>query len=120
MTIETTETVTITRAEFDRLSRAAAELDDGRAGLAAQAALARGEEEKLPRAVADRLIARAENPVRVWRAYRGLSLRALAELAQLSPAYLSDIERAPPGRRGSLDAYVKISAALGVDLDDLI
>jgi len=119
VTTETRDTVTIARGEFDRLCQAAQELEDLRAGLDAQGSLARGEEEKLPREVADRLIAGAENPVRIWREYRGLSLRSLAEKANISPAYLSDIERAPPRQRGSLDAYVKIGEALGVDLDDL-
>jgi DNA-binding XRE family transcriptional regulator len=119
VTTETRDTVTIPRAEFDRLCQAAQELEDLRAGLDAQLSLARGDEEKLPREVAARLIAGDENPVRVWREYRGLSLRRLAEKANISPAYLSDIERAPRRQRGSLDAYFKICEALGVDLDDL-
>lgn len=119
MTTETTDTVTIARAEFERLCEAARDLEDLQAGLDAQVSLARGEEEKLPRPVADRLMAGDENPVRVWREYRGLTLRGLADKAKISPAYLSDIERARPRQRGSLDAYIKISEALGVDLDDL-
>lgn len=120
MTIETGDTVTISRSEFDRLRHAAEELEDLRAGLAAQLALARGDEEKLPLEMADRLLAGEGNPVRVWREYRGLSLRALAEKAGISPASLADIERAPQRRRGSLDTYLKLCRALEVDLDDLV
>ena len=104
MTTETTDTVTIARAEFERLCEAARDLEDLQAGLDAQSSLARGEEENLARQVADRLIVGDENPVKVWREHRGLSLRGLAEKAKISPAYLCDIERAGPRQRGSLDA----------------
>ena len=76
---------------------------------------ARGQE-TFPEDVAARLVA-GDNPVRVFREARGLSLRALAERAAISPAHLSDIETG--GRRGSVDVLKRIAAALALDLDDI-
>ncbi len=78
--------------------------------------LAAGEEELVPSAVVDRILA-GDNRVRVWREYRGMALRALAEAADLSPAYLSQIETG--ARVGTLDTLKRIAGALGVDVDDL-
>jgi transcriptional regulator with XRE-family HTH domain len=53
----------------------------------------------------------------VWRAHRGLTREALAAAAGVSPSYLSEIEtRRKPG---SLDAMMKLAAALRVPLDDI-
>jgi transcriptional regulator with XRE-family HTH domain len=58
-----------------------------------------------------------ESPVRVWREERGLSQRALAERAGVSPSMLNEIEH---GRRTpSLTAARALAAALQVTLDDL-
>ena len=74
-------------------------------------------QEAVPIELADRLLA-GENPVRVWREYRGLSLTALAEKAELSKSYLSQIETGE--RTGPVDTMRQIARALAVDLDDLI
>lgn len=78
--------------------------------------LAAGEEELVPSAVVDRILA-GENRVRVWREHRGMALRALAEAADLGPAYLSQIETGT--RVGKLDTRKRIAGALGVEVDDL-
>src|SRR3546814_3871263 len=52
-----------------------------------------------------------ENPVRVWREHRGLTVKALAERAGISAAYLSQIEGGQ--RDGSLDTMRKIAEACG-------
>lgn len=72
--------------------------------------------ERIPAAIVDRL-ADGESPVRVWREHRGLSLRALAERASLSPALLSEIENGK--KEGSIKTLVSLARALDVDLDDL-
>ena len=72
--------------------------------------------ECVPIGVVDRLIA-GENPVRVWRRYRGHSLRHLAERAGIGVGYLSQIENGE--RKGTVETLKKIAAALDVDLDDL-
>lgn len=74
------------------------------------------DQERVPIGVVDRLIA-GENPVRVWRKHRGLSLRQLAEHAGVGIGYLSQMENGE--RKGTVETLKKIAAALDVDLDDL-
>ena len=70
----------------------------------------------LPIQLVERLIA-GEHPIRVWRAYRGMTREALAEKAGVAPSYLTEIEtRKKPG---SFDAMIKLAAALGISLDDI-
>lgn len=76
----------------------------------------RGEDELVPGEIADRLID-GENKIRVWREYRGLSARGLADKAEISPAYLSQIEGGT--RDGTLETIKRIAAALGISVDDL-
>ena len=104
-------------ADYERLVAAAEDAADLRAYDEATAALASGAEELLPAAFANRII-EGESPVRVWREYRGLSLRALAQEAGISPGYLSEIEG---GRKsGSIDALKALAGALGLAMDDLV
>ena len=70
----------------------------------------------LPIQLVERLTA-GEHPIRVWRAYRGMTREALAEKAGVAPSYLTEIEtRKKPG---SFDAMIKLAAALGISLDDI-
>lgn len=79
--------------------------------------IAAGTDELVPASVVDKLIA-GDNPVRVWRAHRGIPAKALAASAGISSAYLSEIES---GRKqGSVSALKAIAAALSLDLDDLV
>jgi DNA-binding Xre family transcriptional regulator len=82
---------------------------------AATAAYHRTRDQKsVPIGVVDRLIA-GENRVRVWRRYRGHSLRHLAERAGIGVGYLSQIENGE--RKGTVETLKKIAAALEVDLE---
>jgi DNA-binding XRE family transcriptional regulator len=104
-------------SEYERLLAAAEDGADARAYEQGMAALASGEDELMPAAFANRII-EGESPVRVWRTYRGLTLRELARRAGISPGYLSEIER---GRKsGSIEAVGALAAALGLRVDDLI
>lgn len=58
------ETVTITRAEYDRLRAAEEDFEDLCAALAARQRIEAGTEELVPAAVADRLID-GESPLKV-------------------------------------------------------
>jgi len=78
--------------------------------------LAAGEEELIPAEIVDRILA-GENRVRVWREHRAVSLKALAEAAGLTTAYLSQVETGK--RDGTLDTYRKLAKALRVTLDEL-
>lgn len=71
----------------------------------------------IPAEVANRVFA-GENPVRVFREWRGFTARTLAELAGLSPGHLSDIES---GRRNaSPEARKALAMALELDPEDLV
>jgi ribosome-binding protein aMBF1 (putative translation factor) len=56
-----------------------------------KAAIERGEEELIPAEVVDALL-EGENPIRVWRQHRGLTQQQLADMAEISAPYLSQIE----------------------------
>ena len=74
-------------------------------------------QESVPDDVAGRVID-GENPMRVWRQHRGLSLRSLANRAGTSPSALSDIENGKS--EGRLSILQRIARVLDIDLDDLI
>lgn len=96
----------------------AAEVAELTEDAAAAAAWRRSrEEEAVPLAVADRLLA-GDNPVRVWRMHRGLSLTALAEAAGVGKGYLSQLERGE--RQGPVQVLKRLAVALRVDIDDLV
>lgn len=78
--------------------------------------LSSGEEETVPSAVVDALLAGA-NPIKVWREHRGLTQESLAERAHISNAYLSQLESGK--RQGALSTLRSIATALDIALDDL-
>jgi DNA-binding XRE family transcriptional regulator len=79
--------------------------------------LAAGEEELIPAEYVYRMLD-GENPVAVWREYRGLTAKALAEAAGITQAYLSQIETGK--RDGTIGTMKKIAEALKVTIDDLV
>jgi DNA-binding XRE family transcriptional regulator len=119
----TNSTVTISRDDFEMLLNALENAED----LAAVAAhdaqmLAAGGWEPYKRScvTGDELtrLLNGEHPLIVWREKRGLSQRALAEKAGVSPGYLSEIEsRKKPG---SVHALAVLAKALEITIDDLV
>jgi DNA-binding XRE family transcriptional regulator len=103
-------------AEYERLVEAAEDAADMRAYDEAKRRLAAGEDELIPAEFVDRMID-GENKVRVWREHRGLTIKALADAAGLTPAYLSQIETGV--REGTVETYKKIAAALRVRIDNI-
>lgn len=103
-------------AEFIALREAAGDQADVSAVLEFRDKLATGDEELVPAEFANRMID-GESRVRVWREYRGLTARDLAAKAEISAAYLSQIEKGD--RDGSFDTIKKIAAALDISVDDL-
>jgi ribosome-binding protein aMBF1 (putative translation factor) len=94
--------------EYERLMA----LDEKREDIAT--AEAAKDDETLPSEIVERLI-EGENRVRVWRQYRGLRQRELAERIGISQSHLSDIEI---GRSdGSFRVMAAIARALEIDLD---
>lgn len=82
-----------------------------------KAALEAGDEEVIPGDVVDAILD-GENPIKVWREFRGLSQQALAARARVSVPYLSQLETGK--RRGSLAVLSAIARALKVPLDILV
>lgn len=112
--------VVLSRKDYEALLRQAEQAEDLEDLLAVQAFEARvaaGEEERIPSEFVDRLID-GENPIRVWRDFRGLSAKELAAAAGISAAYLSEIETGK--KEGSLSVFRQIARALRLDLDDLV
>ncbi|HEB79893.1 MAG TPA: XRE family transcriptional regulator [Rhodospirillales bacterium] len=110
------DVVVIPRQEYDALTCAAEARADAAAYDRAKRDLASGEDELIPEEFADRLLA-GENPVRVYRNLRGLTIQSLAKYADVSPAYLSQIETGK--RDGTMTTMKSLAAALNVTLDDL-
>ena len=111
------ETVTIQKAEYERLCAIEEDLSDIQAARAIEEKIDAGTEELVPARVADRLID-GEPPLRVWREHRSLSQSELARAADTSRVQIVDIEA---GRRtGSVRTLRKLADALRVTVDDII
>lgn len=109
------EYAVVPRVEYDALRTAVEE--DAMDSALIQRALEDTDQELVPFDLVKR-IASGENPVRVWRTYRGRKAGELAATAGIAASYLSDIEN---GRKpGSVNAMKRIATALGVSVDDLI
>jgi DNA-binding XRE family transcriptional regulator len=108
--------VVLPLAEYERLIEAVEDAADVRGYDAAKRRLAEGRDESIPAEFVDRIL-NGENKIRVWREYRGLTIKALAETSGLAAAYLSQIETGK--REGTIETFKKIAAALRVDIDDI-
>lgn len=74
--------------------------------------------EPVPPEVAERLLEGVDSKLKIWREYRGFTLRDLARTSKCSPAYISEIES---GRKdGSLRIMKALSVALQLELEDLV
>ena len=82
-----------------------------------KARIAAGEEELVPSGVVHRLLD-GENKVAVWREYRGMTAKELAQKAGIMQAYLSQIESGK--RDGTVDTMKRIAEALDVTFDELV
>lgn len=92
------------------------DLIDGLQASAVMARIAAGEETWPMELVMAK--ASGENPTKVYRKYRGMTVSELAAAAGISQPYLSDIENGK--KTGSVDVLKRIAIALKVDLDDLV
>jgi ribosome-binding protein aMBF1 (putative translation factor) len=119
---ETSKTVTLRKRDWKALMARLEDLEDL---IAIEERLAH--EEKVGKAVARRdymtgdelrRILDDESPVKVWREKRGLSQRALAEQASVSPSYLAEIETGK--KPGSADALRNLSRVLAIPMENLV
>jgi DNA-binding XRE family transcriptional regulator len=102
--------------EYQRLLEEAEMLQDIQAYDEAKLSVAGGEElilSEVTYAILD-----GENPVRVWREYRGLTQQQVAEKAGISKPYLSQLETGQ--RKGTMEVLSAIARALDVSLEDLV
>jgi DNA-binding XRE family transcriptional regulator len=111
------DTVTLSRKDWEAMIETLKDADDRRSIVDSRARRAAGEDDAPPVAVVKRLIAR-ENPVRVYREWRGLTAMSLAKAAKVAQPYVSAIETG--AKPGSATALKRIAAALKVDMEDLV
>jgi DNA-binding XRE family transcriptional regulator len=115
------DTVTLTRAEYEALLQQIEDAEDLATVATAEAReAALGKEAARADYLSIELVQRlsaGEHPIRIWRLHRGLTREALATAAGVSPSYLTEIET---GRKpGSLQAIIKLAGALRVSVDDI-
>ncbi|MGH8589423.1 MAG: helix-turn-helix domain-containing protein, partial [Gammaproteobacteria bacterium] len=91
--------------------------EDARAIDEFERKLAVGEEELLPADIVDRLV-EGENPMLVWREYRGLTQGQLAGATGVRQSYIAMLERGE--RQGSVTKLRAIARVLKVGVDDLL
>jgi DNA-binding XRE family transcriptional regulator len=103
--------------EYLKLLEQAEMLEDIRDFDAAKAALENGEDELVPAEVIFAILD-GENPIKVWREYRGLTQQQLADVAGISKPYLSQIETGK--RTGATEVLSAIAKALNVSLDEVV
>lgn len=109
--------VTLARKDWKIVVEALQDADDRQSVLDARARRGAGIDDAIPASVMKRLIAR-ENPVRVYREWRGMTATALAKAADVAQPYLSAIETG--SKPGSAAALKRIATVLDVDMEDLV
>jgi len=102
--------------EYIRLKEEAEMLQDIAEYDAAKECIEKGDE-LIPGEVTFAILA-GENPMRVWRKYRGMTQQVLSQAAGISKPYLSQIETGK--RTGTAEVLVTIADALGVTVDDVV
>jgi DNA-binding XRE family transcriptional regulator len=100
-----------------QLAEEAEMLQDIRDYDSVKTAIERGEEELIPSEVTFAILD-GDNPIKVWREYRGITQQQLAEAVGISTPYLSQIENQK--RTGTTEVLKAIAKALKVTLDDIV
>lgn len=116
VTIAGSDYVIVDEATFERLLEATEDAGDLAHARRVEARIAAGEEEAVPAEVVNSLLA-GDNPIRVWRRHRGLTIDELARRANISRAYLSQLETGK--REGKLSTIAALAGALDLDIGEL-
>lgn len=103
--------------EYEALLQKAEALDDVAAFDRAVRELEEQQDEVVPASIAHRVVA-GENPIKVWREYRGFSQTALAESSGLSQSYVAMLEGG--SRNGTTENLHRLAQVLDVDLEHLL
>lgn len=99
---------------FNRLLKAAEDLED----IALYDEAKRNDDGfRIPQEIVTKTIIEGQNPIKVWREHRGLTVEALANAAGISKPYLSQIENGK--RHGTMRVMKAIAKALNLPLDVL-
>lgn len=108
------EKVTISKSEYEALLDAKEELEDIQA---VEYALA-NPEEGMPSALVERMIINGENPLTIYREWRGFNQSSLARASGVNRTQIADIEagRSMP----SVVTLKKLAETLNVDMDMLV
>jgi DNA-binding XRE family transcriptional regulator len=114
----TDDTAVLRRRDYDALIQAYEDAADALALAEVRAREAAGDAEYVPVEIAERIFVDSEQPVRVWREHRGLTLGALAKASGIAQSYVSEIENGK--KRGSVRALAALAKALRVDIEDLL
>ena len=103
---------------YRRLLALAEDAQDIRAANEALDELAVGQDELVPAEVAHKLLQDEEHRLRIWREHRCLTQTELGAVSGVQQGYIAQIES---GRKtGSIKTLKKLSAALHIDIDDLV
>ncbi|NTW68718.1 MAG: helix-turn-helix transcriptional regulator [Chlorobiaceae bacterium] len=102
---------------YVQLAEEAEMLQDIRDYDSVKTTIEQGKEELIPGDVTFALMD-GENAIKVWREYRGLTQQQLAEVAEISTPYLSQIETGK--RTGTTEVLLAVAKALKVTLDDIV
>jgi DNA-binding XRE family transcriptional regulator len=103
----------IDAAEYDAMT---VELDKLR-GAGGKGVMKAGNISMIPAEVTNRILSDGDHPIRVFRDWRGLTVRQLGQAVGVSHAYISQIETGK--RQGTFELMIKIARALRIDLDAL-
>jgi hypothetical protein len=103
-------------ADYDRLLGIAEDKADIAAAERAEERRDAGEE-YIPADIVDKILA-GENPLRVWRNYRGMTLEKLSAASGVSVTQISDIERRK--RYGRPAQFRCLAEALNVSVEDIL
>lgn len=108
------EKVTISKSEYEALLDAKEELEDIQA---VEYALA-NPEEGMPSALVERMIINGENPLTIYREWRGFNQSSLSRTSGVNRTQIADIEagRSMP----SVVTLKKLAETLNVDMDMLV
>ena len=102
--------------EYLKLIEQAELLEDIRDFDEISAAIERGDEELIPAEVVNAILG-GQNPIKIWREYRGPTQQQLADIVRISKPYLSQIEAGK--RAGTTDVLAAIAKALDVSLEQV-
>ena len=103
---------------YRRLLALAEDAEDIRAANEALDELAAGQDELVPAEVAHKLLQDEEHRLRIWREHRGLTQTELGAISGVQQGYIAQIESGK--KTGSIETLKKLSAALRIDIDDLV